>query len=200
MLKRTAKSCGPDASTPASSFAEASRPNRVFDKTISGSDGDKQARSPGRARRKPLKPLRAGMPGESGGPVVTTLVCSLHILHARLRVRRASGIPHALCWANASCTPRAHRAAASRSHIELEREKVSNLLDRSLYIHNSRYMESEDTILALAALAQPTRLDVFRLLLKHEPDGLAAGDIARALTVPQNTMSAHLSILSRAGL
>ena len=61
-------------------------------------------------------------------------------------------------------------------------------------------MESEGTILALAAMAQSTRLDVFRLLVKHEPDGLAAGDIARALAVPQNTMSSHLSILSRAGL
>jgi ArsR family transcriptional regulator len=61
-------------------------------------------------------------------------------------------------------------------------------------------MESEDAILALAALAQPTRLDVFKLLVKHEPDGLAAGDIARALAVPQNTMSSHLSVLSRAGL
>ena len=61
-------------------------------------------------------------------------------------------------------------------------------------------MESEDAILALAALAQPTRLDVFKLLVKHEPDGLAAGDIARMLAVPQNTMSSHLSILSRAGL
>src|SRR6202030_3509584 len=61
-------------------------------------------------------------------------------------------------------------------------------------------MESEVAILILAALAQPTRLEVFRLLVKHEPEGLAAGDIARALAVPQNTMSAHLSILSRAGL
>src|SRR5713101_4404119 len=61
-------------------------------------------------------------------------------------------------------------------------------------------MESENAILALAALAQPTRLDVFKLLVKHEPDGLAAGDIARTLAVPQNTMSSHLSILSRAGL
>src|SRR5712671_514884 len=61
-------------------------------------------------------------------------------------------------------------------------------------------MESENVILALAALAQPTRLDVFRLLVKTEPDGLAAGDIAKALAVPQNTMSSHLSILSRAGL
>src|SRR6266542_2579313 len=69
-----------------------------------------------------------------------------------------------------------------------------------LNFYNSRYMESEQAILSLAALAQPTRLDVFRLLVKHEPDGLAAGDIAKALAVPQNTMSSHLAILSRAGL
>ncbi len=61
-------------------------------------------------------------------------------------------------------------------------------------------MESEQAILALAALAQSTRLDVFRLLVKHEPEGLAAGDVARALAVPQNTMSSHLAVLSRAGL
>jgi DNA-binding transcriptional ArsR family regulator len=61
-------------------------------------------------------------------------------------------------------------------------------------------MEQEIAILALAALAQSTRLDVFRLLVKHEPHGLAAGDIAKAIAVPQNTMSAHLSILARAGL
>lgn len=61
-------------------------------------------------------------------------------------------------------------------------------------------MESENAILALAALAQATRLDVFRLLVKHQTDGLAAGDIARSLAVPQNTMSSHLAILTRAGL
>jgi DNA-binding transcriptional ArsR family regulator len=61
-------------------------------------------------------------------------------------------------------------------------------------------MESEPAILALAALAQSTRMDVFRLLVKHEPEGLAAGDIAKTLAVPQNTMSAHLAVLSRAGL
>jgi ArsR family transcriptional regulator len=76
----------------------------------------------------------------------------------------------------------------------------AKLLDRAAYIHKSRYMESEQAILALAALAQATRLDVFRLLAKHEPDGLAAGDIARTLAVPQNTMSSHLAILLRAGL
>jgi ArsR family transcriptional regulator len=82
----------------------------------------------------------------------------------------------------------------------MKAKKVGNLLDRKSYIHKSGYMESENAILALAALAQSTRLEVFRLLVKHEPEGLAAGDIARALAVPQNTMSSHLSVLSRAGL
>jgi DNA-binding transcriptional ArsR family regulator len=49
-------------------------------------------------------------------------------------------------------------------------------------------------------LAQGTRLDVFRLLMQHEPNGMPAGDIARKLDVPQNTMSAHLGILARASL
>jgi DNA-binding transcriptional ArsR family regulator len=61
-------------------------------------------------------------------------------------------------------------------------------------------MESETAITALGALAQATRLDSFRLLVRHEPAGLAAGEIARLLQVPQNTMSAHLAVLSRAGL
>lgn len=61
-------------------------------------------------------------------------------------------------------------------------------------------MESENAILALAALAQPTRLDTFKLLVKHEPEGLPAGDVAKSLAVPQNTMSSHLAILTRAGL
>ncbi|MDX3807353.1 MAG: metalloregulator ArsR/SmtB family transcription factor [Bosea sp. (in: a-proteobacteria)] len=61
-------------------------------------------------------------------------------------------------------------------------------------------MENEPAILTLAALAQTTRLDVFRLLVAAEPDGLPAGEIARRLTVPHNTMSSHLAILGRAGL
>ncbi len=61
-------------------------------------------------------------------------------------------------------------------------------------------MDNEDTIGALAALAQGTRLDVFRLLVRHEPEGLPAGELARELATPHNTMSSHLAILSRAGL
>jgi ArsR family transcriptional regulator, arsenate/arsenite/antimonite-responsive transcriptional repressor len=68
------------------------------------------------------------------------------------------------------------------------------------YFHKSGYMENEEAVLALAALAQPTRLEAFRTLVRHEPDGLAAGDLARLLEVPQNTLSAHLAILSRARL
>lgn len=52
----------------------------------------------------------------------------------------------------------------------------------------------------LGALAQSTRIDTFRLLVRHSPDGLAAGDVAREMDVPQNTMSAHLAILARSGL
>lgn len=52
----------------------------------------------------------------------------------------------------------------------------------------------------MAALAQPTRLDAFKLLVSREPEGVPAGELARLIDVPQNTMSAHLAILSRAGL
>ncbi len=61
-------------------------------------------------------------------------------------------------------------------------------------------MENKVAITAFAALAQSTRLDTFRLLVKHEPDGIPAGELARILDVPQNTMSTHLATLSRAGL
>lgn len=61
-------------------------------------------------------------------------------------------------------------------------------------------MESKNAIAALAALAQTTRLETFRLLVKSEPDGIPAGELARIMDVPQNTMSAHLATLSRAGI
>lgn len=60
-------------------------------------------------------------------------------------------------------------------------------------------MDDIEAIAALTALAQSTRLDVFRLLVRREPEGVPAGELARLMAVPQNTMSAHLSILSRAG-
>lgn len=53
---------------------------------------------------------------------------------------------------------------------------------------------------AFSALSQPTRLEVLQLLINAGPNGLIAGDIADRLGVKQNTMSANLNILSRAGL
>jgi ArsR family transcriptional regulator, arsenate/arsenite/antimonite-responsive transcriptional repressor len=61
-------------------------------------------------------------------------------------------------------------------------------------------MDEIEAIGALTALAQSTRLNTFRLLVKHEPDGVPAGELARLMDVPQNTMSTHLAILARAGL
>ena len=61
-------------------------------------------------------------------------------------------------------------------------------------------MDESSAIKALAALAQGSRLQAFRALVKAGPGGMAAGDIARALGVPHNTLSAHLAILANAGL
>mgnify|MGYP003676186588 FL=1 len=61
-------------------------------------------------------------------------------------------------------------------------------------------MDIDSALLVFGALAQSTRLDVFRLLIRHAPDGLPAGEVARLSAVPQNTMSTHLAILTRAGL
>ncbi|WP_019834445.1 ArsR/SmtB family transcription factor [Sphingomonas sp. PR090111-T3T-6A] len=61
-------------------------------------------------------------------------------------------------------------------------------------------MNSESAVAALGALAQTTRLATMELLVRSEPAGLSAGDIARRLGVTQNTLSGHLSILRRGGM
>lgn len=61
-------------------------------------------------------------------------------------------------------------------------------------------METNDAVRRLSALAHEARLEVFRLLVKAGPEGLAAGEIARSLETAANTMSAQLLILSNAGL
>ena len=61
-------------------------------------------------------------------------------------------------------------------------------------------MEIDEAVAILAALAQPTRLRAFQTLVEYEPHGIPAGELARMLDVPQNTLSAHLSILSNAGV
>jgi ArsR family transcriptional regulator len=61
-------------------------------------------------------------------------------------------------------------------------------------------MDSTHAVTALGALAQESRLEVFRLLIRRGPGGIPAGEIARSLGVPHNTMSTQLAILARAGL
>jgi ArsR family transcriptional regulator len=61
-------------------------------------------------------------------------------------------------------------------------------------------MDKNRTLLALSALGQGTRLEVFRLLVRAGDNGMLAGEIAEALDVRQNTMSANLSILHAAGM
>jgi DNA-binding transcriptional ArsR family regulator len=64
----------------------------------------------------------------------------------------------------------------------------------------SRFIDQNAAVQALAALAQDTRMTAFRRLVAAYPASIGAGDIARGCKVPQNTMSTHLAILTRAGL
>ena len=57
-----------------------------------------------------------------------------------------------------------------------------------------------EAVRGLGALAQESRLAVFRLLVQEGPAGLAAGEISRRTGIPPTTLSFHLSQLSRAGL
>lgn len=61
-------------------------------------------------------------------------------------------------------------------------------------------MDESTALDCLSALANPTRLAAFRLLVSREPEGVAAGEVARLLAVPQNTMSTHLATLANCGL
>ena len=61
-------------------------------------------------------------------------------------------------------------------------------------------METTSAVAALSALAHPGRLDVFRLLVRAGPEGMPAGDIARATGSLANTLSTNLGILAGAGL
>lgn len=74
------------------------------------------------------------------------------------------------------------------------------LSNRNLSASNSRGINSSDALAILAAIAHPWRLETFRLLVRYLPYGLAAGDIARLIALPHNTLSPHLAILEQAGL
>ena len=61
-------------------------------------------------------------------------------------------------------------------------------------------METKTAVRALAALAQETRLSIFRLLVEAGPPGIAVGHVGETLAVPAATLSFHLKELANAGL
>ena len=61
-------------------------------------------------------------------------------------------------------------------------------------------MDTKTAVRSLAALAQDSRLEVFRLLVQAGPAGLPAGEIAERLDLPASTLSFHVKALSQAGL
>ena len=61
-------------------------------------------------------------------------------------------------------------------------------------------METSNVLTALAALSQETRLAAYRLLVRHAPEGLPAGQIAEQLDIAPASLSFHLKELTRAGL
>jgi ArsR family transcriptional regulator, arsenate/arsenite/antimonite-responsive transcriptional repressor len=114
-----------------------------------------------------------------------------------------------LSWAVLVATP---QAQANKSFCAaFSKKRPLSLLNRrdttpperltsGHYFHNYGTMEKIDAIAALAALAQETRLDIFRLLVQAGPDGLPAGQIGERLGLPSATLSFHLNQLKHAGL
>ena len=67
-------------------------------------------------------------------------------------------------------------------------------------VADGKSLSAPHALSALAALGQPTRLQIFQILMRAEPDGRLAGSIAEEIGCPHNTLSSHLAILARAGL
>jgi len=61
-------------------------------------------------------------------------------------------------------------------------------------------VKAEDAVLALGALAQDSRLAIYRLLVKRGPDGYSPTDLVEKMGIPAPTLSFHLRELQRAGL
>lgn len=61
-------------------------------------------------------------------------------------------------------------------------------------------MKSDEAIMVFTALAQETRLKIYKLIVKNNLTGICPCEIAEKLRIPRNTLSFHLSLLSQAGL
>jgi ArsR family transcriptional regulator len=73
-------------------------------------------------------------------------------------------------------------------------------IDIVVYFDDSRNVDKKSAVRSLAALAQDSRLDVFRLLVQAGPEGMPAGEIAERLGIPSSTLSFHVKALVHAGL
>jgi len=73
-------------------------------------------------------------------------------------------------------------------------------LDKYQYVHYSGRVDIKESVIAFSALAQETRLRVFRLLVEHGQEGAPAGVLREALDIPHNTLSFHLAHMSHAKL
>lgn len=100
---------------------------------------------------------------------------------------------------HADCLLDPHAGAPGKSKGSLAAPGIINL-DLLQYFHDIENMEQIEVVDALAALAQDTRLNIFRLLVRTGPDGLPAGQIAETLGLPATTLSFHLNQLRQAGL
>ena len=80
------------------------------------------------------------------------------------------------------------------------RKTMLAVVSHAKAVQTGNSLSEAHAISSLSALAQPTRLAIFRLLVKHEPIGVTAGVIADTIGAPHNTLSSHLAILVRAGL
>lgn len=85
-------------------------------------------------------------------------------------------------------------------HSYMEIRSCKTGFDFGFPFDDSRVMESGTAVTALAALAQESRLGVYRLLVRAGPEGMAASEIAERLGIPANTLSFHLKTLSHADL
>lgn len=61
-------------------------------------------------------------------------------------------------------------------------------------------MDTDNALSTLAALSHPARLSTFRLLVRHEPDGLTTGQLVEASGLTQSTFSTQLAVMAKAGL
>jgi len=104
----------------------------------------------------------------------------------RLRLRKTT----ATSTATIAATPTASTTASFFQLLDFERR----------YFHKYETMKKLTVIAALGALAQETRLDIFRLLVQKGPEGLPAGEIGTRLGQLSPTMSFHLNQLRFAGL